>query len=123
MAGGELEKNHQLFHSVEVKAFPRGSDGKEATCNVEDPGLISGLGRIPREGNGYPLQCSCLENPMDRGALWAIMHGVAESGTTEQTFTTIVTNGKGYDWVKCPTVSSLFLFGRGRSSFLHMDFL
>ena len=123
MAGGELEKNHQLFHSVEVKAFPGGSDGKESTCNVEDPGLISQLERIPREGNGYPLQCSCLENPMDRGALWAIVHGVAESGTTEQTFTTIVTDGKGYDWVKCATVSSLFLFGQGRSSSLHMDFL
>ena len=70
MAGGELEKNHQLFHSVEAKGFPGGSDGKESTCNVEEPGLIFGLGRIPREGNGYPLQCSCLENPVDRGALW-----------------------------------------------------
>ena len=70
MAGGGVEKNHQLSHRVEVKGFPGGSGGKESMCNVEDPGLIFGLGRIPREGNGYPLQCSYLENPMDRGALW-----------------------------------------------------
>ena len=46
-----------------------------------DPGSISRLGRSPREGNGYPLQYSCLENPMDRGAWWAIVHGVAKSWT------------------------------------------
>ena len=46
-----------------------------------DSGLIPGSGRSPREGNGYPLQCSCLENPMDRGAWWATVHGVAESQT------------------------------------------
>ena len=48
--------------------FPGGSDGKEFTCNAEHPGLIPGSGRSPGEGNGYPLQYSCLENPMDRGA-------------------------------------------------------
>ena len=46
--------------------FPGGSDGK--AYNVGDPGLIPGSVRSPREGNGNPLQCSCLENPMDRGA-------------------------------------------------------
>ena len=46
-----------------------------------DSGLIPGSGRSPREGNGYPLQCSCLENPMDRGAWWATVHGVAKSQT------------------------------------------
>ena len=48
--------------------FSDGSGGKESTCNVEDLGLIPGLGRSPVEGNGNPLQYSCLENPMDRGA-------------------------------------------------------
>ena len=48
--------------------FPGGSDGKEFTCNVGDVGLIPGSGRSPREGNGYPLQYSCLENAIDREA-------------------------------------------------------
>ena len=48
--------------------FPGGSDGKESACSAGDPGLISGLGRSPGGGHGNPLQCSCLENPMDRGA-------------------------------------------------------
>ena len=48
--------------------FPGGSDGKASVCNAGDLGLIPGLGRSPREGNGSPLQYSCLENPMDQGA-------------------------------------------------------
>ena len=64
--------------------FPNGSDIKESAYNAGDPGLILGLGRSPGEGNGYPLQYSCLENSMDRGAWWAIIHGVAESDMTEQ---------------------------------------
>ena len=50
------------------KCFPDGSDGKASVCNAGDPGLIPGLGRSPGEGNGSPLQYSCLENPMDGGA-------------------------------------------------------
>ena len=57
------------MHFTVYPGFPRGSDGKESTCNVGDPGLIPGLGRSPAEGNGNPLQYHCLENPMDRGAL------------------------------------------------------
>ena len=49
--------------------FPGGSDGKASACNVGDPGSIPGSGRCPGEGNGNPLQYSCLENPMDRGAV------------------------------------------------------
>ena len=60
---------------------PGGSDGKESASNAGDPGLIPGLGRSP-EGNGNPLQYSCLGNPMDRGAWQAAVHGVTESGTT-----------------------------------------
>ena len=49
-------------------AYTGGSEGKAYACNAADPGSIPGLGRSPREGNGNPLQYSCLENPMDRGA-------------------------------------------------------
>ena len=51
-----------------ICGFPGGSDGKASACNVGDPGSIPGSGRSPGEGNGNPLQHSCLENPMDRGA-------------------------------------------------------
>ena len=64
--------------------FPGGSDHKECACNVGDLGLISGSGRSPGEGNGNPLQYSCLENPMDGGAWQATVHEVAESDMTEQ---------------------------------------
>ena len=49
--------------------------------DIGDAGSISGSGRFPREGNDNPLQCSCLENPMDRGLWWATVHGVAKSRT------------------------------------------
>ena len=61
--------------------FHHGSDGKESACNAGDPGLIPGSGRSPGEGNGTPLQCSCLRNPMDRGAWLATVHGIAKSQT------------------------------------------
>ena len=66
---------------MESRGFPGGSDSKESTCNAVYPGSISGLGRSPGERNNYLLQCSCLENSMDRGAWWAIVHGVAKSRT------------------------------------------
>ena len=56
-----------------------GSDGKESACNGGDPGLIPGSGRSPREGNGNPHQCPCLENPMDRGAWRVAVHGVEKN--------------------------------------------
>ena len=56
--------------------FPSGSDGKESSCNVGDLGSVPGLGRSPGEGNGYPLQYSGLENPME-----CMVHGVAKSWT------------------------------------------
>ena len=61
--------------------FPCGSAGKEPACNAGDPDLIPGLGRSPGEGNGNPLQCSCLENPRDGGAWWAAVYEVAQSWT------------------------------------------
>ena len=56
--------------------FPHSSVGKESACNAGDLGLIPGSGRSPGEGNGNPLQCFHLENPMDRGACWATVDGV-----------------------------------------------
>ena len=64
--------------------FPGGSVGKESACNVGDLGLIPGLGRSPGEGNGNPLQYSCLENSMDRRAWRVTVHRVTESDMIEQ---------------------------------------
>ena len=61
--------------------FPGGLDGKESTYNAKDLGSIPGLGRFPGGGRGNPLQYSCLEKPMDRGAWWATVHGVTKSWT------------------------------------------
>ena len=56
--------------------------GKESACNAGDAGLIPGSGRSPGGGNGNPLQYSCLENPMDKGAWWGTVHGVAKESDT-----------------------------------------
>ena len=61
--------------------FPGGSDGKESSCNAGDMGSIPELGKSPGEKNGSLLQYSCLENPTDRGAWWAAVHGVTKSRT------------------------------------------
>ena len=61
--------------------FPGSSNGKESTCNSGDLGLIPGLGRSPGEGNGYPLQYSGLENPMDRSLVGYKVHGVTKCQT------------------------------------------
>ena len=58
--------------------FPCGSVVKNLPANAGDAGLILGLGRFPGEGNGNPLQHSCLGNPMDRQTWWAAVHGVAK---------------------------------------------
>ena len=67
--------------------LPGGSGVKASACNVGDLGLIPGLGRFSEEGNGNTLQYSCLENPMDGGAWWATVHGVAKSRTQLNDFT------------------------------------
>ena len=65
-------------YPIYVLGFSGGSHGKASDCNAADPGSIPGLGRSPGEGNGNPLQYSCLENPMDRGTWWATVHGVTK---------------------------------------------
>ena len=75
----ELEMTEKLNRS-ELN-FPDGAEDKASACNGGDLGSIPGLGRSPGEGNGNPLQYSCLKNPLDRGAWWATLHGVAKSQT------------------------------------------
>ena len=73
---GITKSQTRLSDWTEVKvhmSFPGGSDSKESACSAGDPGWIPGLGRSPGEGNGYPLQYSCLENPMHKGAWQAIL--------------------------------------------------
>ena len=68
-----------LCQQLTVLGFSGGSDSKESACNAGDPGSVPGLGRLPGEGHGNPLQYSYLENPMDGGAWWAVVRGVAQS--------------------------------------------
>ena len=63
-----------------IVGLPQWLRGKESTCNAGDPGPIPESGRSPGEGNGNPLQYSCLRNPMDRGSWWATVHGVTRVG-------------------------------------------
>ena len=72
---------------ITKKDFPGGSDGKASVYNAGDLGSIPGSGRSSGEGNGNPLQYYCLENPMDRGAWQATVHGVAKSWTRLSDFT------------------------------------
>ena len=67
-----------------LQGFPGDSDSKESARNVGDSSSIPGWRSSPGEENGNPLQYACLENPMDRGAWWVTLHGVAESAKTEQ---------------------------------------
>ena len=72
------------YYIIWVIVFPGGASGKEPACQCRrhrDTGLISGSGRCPGGGHGNPLQYSCLENPMDRGAWWAMVHRVTQSQT------------------------------------------
>ena len=76
--------SESLMADPQPMGFPGGSSGKNPPVNaggLRDVGSIPGLRRSPREGNGDPLQCSCLENPRDRGTWWATVLGVAKSQT------------------------------------------
>ena len=82
----DFEDNSKSFlatslYQLSLEVHLDGSDGEESACSMGDPGLIPGSGRSPGEGNNNPLQYSCLEKPLDRGAWWAIVHGVRKSWT------------------------------------------
>ena len=79
--GPQVQTRPSKFH-VSL-GFSGASDGKESACSMEKLCSVPGSGRSLGEGNGNPLQYSCLENPMDGGAWWATVHGVAESDMTE----------------------------------------
>ena len=74
-----VKKKKELNLAKLFWGFPGSSDDKESTCNARDLGSIPGSRRSSGEGNGYPLQYSCLENPMARAAWWATVHGVPKS--------------------------------------------
>ena len=82
---GSAVKNSR--YNLRDRDFPGGSDGKASAYKAGDLGSIPRLGRSPGEGNGNPLQCSCLENPMDGRAWWATVHVVAKSRTRLSDFT------------------------------------
>ena len=71
----------KLIIQINIFGLFSGSDGKEFACSAEDLGSIPGVGRSPGEGNSYLFQYSCLENPMNRGAWWATIHGVTKIWT------------------------------------------
>ena len=75
------ERHTYFIHIHKYIGFPGDSLGRESACSMGDPSLIPGSGRSPGEGNGNPLQYACLENPMDRGAWQATVHGVAKNQT------------------------------------------
>ena len=78
-------KQPNLWFGIgDIWGFPGGSNGKESACNAEEQGSTPWLGRSPGRRHGNPLQFSCMENPMDRGAWWASPRGHKESHTTEQ---------------------------------------
>ena len=77
-----------FFKKKELKYLPRWLSGKESTCHAGDPGSIPGSERSSGGGNGNPLQCSGLGNPMDTGAWWAPAHRVAQSGTRRSDYAT-----------------------------------
>ena len=78
---GLVPTARENFEGFKQRGFPDVSDDEDSTCNAEDPGSIPGSGRSPTEGKSYPLQYSCLENSMDRGAWWATVQGVTKSQT------------------------------------------
>ena len=83
MPPNRINKGELIYQPITLKkGFPGGSDDKDPTCNVGDLSSIPGLGRSPGGGHGNALQYSCLENPMDRGAWWATVHGVPKRHRT-----------------------------------------
>ena len=92
--GSQCNTFQIVDYSTKLKVFPGGSFGKESAWNAGDLGSIPGLGRFPGEGNGNPLQYSCLKNSMDRRAWLATVHEVTKSQTVTNTFVVATRSGK-----------------------------
>ena len=93
MMGAWKEKSWVLWQNIPRLTdlgFPGGSDGKESACSAGDLRLISGPGRSPGEANGYTLQYSCLENPMDKEVWWVTVHSVSKTQTQLSTYSVSV---------------------------------
>ena len=86
---GEISVTSDMQMTPPFWGSPGSSDRKASAYNTRDPGLIPGSGRSPGEGNSNPLQYSCLEIPMDRGAWWAKIHGLSKSQTRLSDFTSL----------------------------------
>ena len=91
-------------HLTCLQGFPGSSDGKASAYNAEDLGSIPMSGRSPGEGNGNPLQYSCLENPVDRGAWWAAAHRVTKSRARLSDFTSLHFTSLPASWEVCVQV-------------------
>ena len=87
LGGSIITADYDCSHEIKRCLLSGGSEVKASACNTGDLGSIPGSGRSPGEGNGNPLQYSCLENPMDGGAWWATVHGVSKSWTRLKDFT------------------------------------
>ena len=83
MQSKKLDFSFFFYKELGNTRLPGDSDGKESACSAGDLGLTPGSGISPGEGNGNPLQCPCLGNPVGRGAWWATVHGVTQSDTAE----------------------------------------
>ena len=94
------------MHLMTKWVCPGGSDSKELICNVGDLGSIPGMGRSSGEGNGNPLQYFCLENPMDRGAWWATVHGVTVLDTMEWLSMSMCAHGQTHTHTQKQNISS-----------------
>ena len=105
--GVGVRGNWRRFWTTE--GFPGNSKGKESACSAGDLGLIPGLARSSREGNGNPLQHSCLENPTDRGAWQATVHGVTKSQTWLSDSHTHTHTHTHTEWHVCERVSVIMI--------------
>ena len=104
MGSQRVGHNWADSHPKTKKVFPGGASGKEPVCQCrrhKDAGLIPGSGRSPGGGHGNPLQYSCQDNPMDRGAWRATVHGVAKSQTRLSTHAHTLDQGSNPGLLHC----------------------
>ena len=91
-----VNKNLNISQKIKGPYFPHSSVGKVSACNARDLGSVPGSGNSPGEGNGNPLQCSCLENPMDRGAWQTTVHRVTKTQLSALSFFIMLRNNNSY---------------------------